>query len=165
MSEERKIEYVEDRVPLEAIDDTVSEVIDTYGGVITSRGEGSVDFDLPRRRGVPASGSVACALSWKRDNETEGTITLTSGEEMTAPRPQRIALLAMGVIGALLWTVWPFFPNMGPVAWVGGALAIAAYLLTIKKTPRGIVWGMLQRIAEIQRVRAMQAAEATEDSE
>jgi hypothetical protein len=148
---EKSIEYVEDGVPMEGIAETAAIVVTTYGGVITARQEDGFAFNLPRRQGVSASGFVECLLVWKGDDATLGTLTLTSGEEVTAPRPQLIALLVVGVIGAVLWTLWPFFPNLGPLAWIGGALAIAAYMLAARRTPRGIVYMLLRNIAEAQR--------------
>lgn len=150
-SEDRGIRYVEERVPLDGIAETAEEVITAYGGEITAQSDEGRTFSLPRRRGVAASGAVQCELTWEHDDEGIGIVTLTSGEEVAAPRPQAIALLVVGVIGAILWLLWPFFPNLGPVAWTGGIVAIAAYLLTLKKTPRGVIWSLLQQIADAQR--------------
>jgi len=52
--------------------------------------------------------------------------------------------------------MWPFFgkhaaTSLGTLAWVGGFLAIAVYLITLKRTSGGIVYDFLQRLARRQR--------------
>ena len=91
----------------------------------------------------------------------EATVTLTCNREVDAPRTQRILLLLVGVIGALLFTVWPFLPHpveFGALAWIGGAVAIAVYFLTLRKTSGGIAYDFLQRLARRQRENAAVAA-------
>ena len=64
------------------------------------------------------------------------------------------ALLAVGVIGALLFTIWPFFAHareLGTLAWVGGLVAFAVYLMTLKKTSGGLAYDFLRRLAARQR--------------
>jgi hypothetical protein len=79
------------------------------------------------------------------------------------PKFQRVALLLVGVSGALLWTLWPFFPNMGPLAWIGGAVAFATYFLTARTTTSGIASDLLQRLA--RRQRAEEENDQLEDGE
>jgi hypothetical protein len=65
-----------------------------------------------------------------------------------------VLLLVAGVIGALLFTIWPFFPQrreFGALAWIGGAVAISAYFLTLRKTSGGIALDFLQRLVRRQR--------------
>jgi hypothetical protein len=53
-----------------------------------------------------------------------------------------------------MFMIWPFFPNekgYGTVAWLGGVIAIAVYLMTLKKTSGGMAYDFLQRLANRQR--------------
>src|SRR5213078_311151 len=90
-----------------------------------------------------------CAGTWADD-----TVTIITNREVDAPKAQRVALLAVGVIGALLFTVWPFFAHareLGTLAWVGGLVALAVYFMTLKKTSGGIAYDFLRRLAARQR--------------
>ena len=56
----KRIEYVEDRVPLDGIEDTVQAIVEIHGGeTLAPRGD-SMRFTLPVRQGVAASGSIVC---------------------------------------------------------------------------------------------------------
>lgn len=149
-SEDQRIRYVEGDVPMEGIDDSVETVIEIFGGSVTNRAVNRIEFSLPRRRGVPAAGHVEAAVSWSASAAGEGTVTIETGEELMLGRVQRIALLLAGMIGALLFIAWPYFPNSGPVAWIGGLIALAVFFMTLKKTQHGTVATMLQRIVDMQ---------------
>jgi hypothetical protein len=61
--------------------------------------------------------------------------------------------------------LWPFFPGeraFGALAWLGGIIAIAVYLMTLRKTSGGIAYDFLQRLAARQR--AEHTAEKTENA-
>lgn len=156
MSEEtsRKISYSEDDVPLENIFESVGDIVTMLGGTVGERGPSSIAFTLPRRRGVAASGEVAGEVSWTFGESGTGRVTITADEELNVSRPQRLALLVAGVVGAGLFVVWPFFPGLGALAWIGGLVAIAVYLLTLRTTQNGMIWHLLQRIADVQVARA-----------
>lgn len=149
------IEFSEDRVPSAGIATAVDELIELYGGEIQTSGEGRRQFVLPLRRGVAVAGGVECTLSWAVDSADQATLTLTCDREVDAPKGQRIALLVAGVIGALLFTIWPFFgkaaTQLGTLAWVGGFVALAVYLLTLRRTSGGMAYDFLQRLARRQR--------------
>src|SRR5207247_412510 len=56
----------------------------------------------------------------------------------------------------LLFMIWPFFPHsqeLGTLAWIGGAVAFAVYLMTLRKTSGGIAYDFLRRLARAQRGR------------
>lgn len=152
-----EISYREEGVPLEGIATVAGELVAMYGGSIVERAENRIRFNLPRRRGADASGGVACMLEW--DEGSEGMVRLSAQHEIDASRVQRIALLVAGVVGALAFTVWPFFPGLGPVAGVGMVIAIAVYLLTLRQAPHGMIGSLLQQIVNEQDERA--AREAT----
>lgn len=148
--EDSRIRYSEDDVPLDGLEQTAAEVVETYGGRITSSDRGRMAFNLPRRRGAESAGFVSCVLEWP-DAGDRGVVQLTADREIDASRPQRIALLIAGTIGALLFTVWPFFPEvMGNVAGVGLVVAVAVYLLTLRQTPHSLVSDLLQQIVRAQ---------------
>jgi hypothetical protein len=151
MSEEaRPVTFSEERVPVEGIDEGVDELVDLYGGEMTSRGATERKFTLPLRRGVAAGGGVACTLSWSGDGE----VTMTCDRDVDAPKAQRLLLLVAGVVGALLFTIWPFFPQhkqFGALAWIGGAVAVSVYFLSLRKTSGGIALDFLQRLVRRQR--------------
>jgi len=139
-------ELIEDNVPLDGIEDAVRELVDVYGGEMTSARR----FTLPLRRGVPSAGAVECTISWTED----GTVRLTCDRNVDAPKSQRVLLLVAGVIGSLLFLLWPFYPGQreyGTLAWLGGAVAIAVYLLSLRRTSGGIAYDFLQRLAKWQR--------------
>ena len=154
MSDERPVTFTEDRIPFEGMNDAVEELVELYGGEMTLREDRERKFILPLRRGVSTGGGVECTVSWAPDDERDATVTLTCNREVDAPRMQRILLLAAGVAGALMFTVWPFLPHpleFGALAWIGGAVAIAVYFLTLRKTSGGIAYDFLQRLARRQR--------------
>jgi len=62
-----------------------------------------------------------------------------------------------GVAGAVLFMLWPFFPGekqFGTLAWLGGVIAIAVYIMTLRKTSGGIAYDFLNRLAARQRAAA-----------
>ncbi len=144
------VTLTEDRVPYEKLEESIVELVELYGGEITGAKETSRQFVLPLRRGVPTSGGIECTLSWAAEGE-EATLTLVCDRDVDAPKGQRVALLVAGVIGSLLFLIWPFFPNLGAVAWIGGAVAIATYLISLRKTSGGLASDFLARLAARQR--------------
>ena len=149
MSEPRPVELTEDRVPIEHIEENLEELVDLYGGEITARRESERAFSLPLRRGVASAGTVECTLSWT----PEGVVKLVCDRNVDAPRMQRLLLLVAGVVGSVMFMLWPFFPYekaYGTLAWTGGILAIAVYLMTLRKTSGGIAHDFLQRLVARQ---------------
>jgi hypothetical protein len=149
-----RVELTEDRVPVEGIEDNIAELVELYGGKITGWGSSERTFELPLRRGVAAGGGVECQLSWVADAQT---LRMTCDRSVDAPKAQRVALLSAGVVGALLFTMWPFFgkgSQLGAVAWMGGAVALAVFFLTMRKTSGGLAYDFLRRLADRQRAAA-----------
>lgn len=156
------VEFIEDRVPFDKIEETLEDLVELYGGEMTERQAQARKFILPLRRGVSTGGGVECTVSWAPDDDRDATVTLTCNRDVDAPKTQRILLLLVGVIGALMFTVWPFLPHpleFGALAWIGGAVAIAVYFLTLRKTSGGIAYDFLQRLARRQRESAAVPAE------
>lgn len=145
----------EERVPLEGIADTAADLVELYGGRVISVSELEVRFVLPQRRGAAASGGVESVLSWEEVSPGEGTVTVRGDQHVAPPTFQRVAILVVGVAGALLWLLWPFFPSIGPLAFLGGVAAFATYLLTLR-TPTGSAADFLQKLARSQRELAME---------
>ena len=148
------VTFTEDHIPFEEIEDTIEDQVELYGGEVTERHERERRFILPLRRGLSTGGGVECTVSWAPEDEREATVTLVCNRDVDAPKTQRILLLLVGVIGALCFTVWPFLPHpleFGALAWIGGAVAIAVYFLTLRKTSGGIAYDFLQRLARRQR--------------
>ena len=157
MTEAKAVELTEDRVPFAGIEDAIDEVVEMYGGEVTARREGARDFRLPLRRGIATSGAVECTVSWAPDDERDATVRLVTNRDVDAPKTQRVLLLLAGVIGSVLFMLWPFFPGeraYGALAWLGGIIAIAVYLMTLRKTSGGIAYDFLQRLAARQRAEA-----------
>jgi len=145
------IQLTEDRVPVEGLEDSIRELVDVYGGTMTASRENEHQFTLPLRRGVASSGSVECTVSWAGD-----TVKLSCDRDVDAPKYQRVLLLVAGVIGSLLFLLWPFYPGQreyGTLAWLGGAVAIAVYIISLRRTSGGIAADFLQRLARLQRER------------
>jgi len=115
---------------------------------------GRLDFTLPSRRGVAASGAVKCFLEWSESAEGIGRLRLVTGEDVDGPGPQQIALLVAGVVGSLAVILWPFFPSLAPAAGVGAVLAVGAWLLTLRRSGAGVAANLLKKIVETQRDRA-----------
>jgi hypothetical protein len=154
MTETKAVEFIEDRVPFEGIEEAIEELVDLYGGETTERRERAREFTLPLRRGSASAGAVECTVSWTPDDERDATVTLTCDRDVDAPKAQRVMLLLAGVVGAILFMLWPFFPNekaFGTLAWLGGVVAIAVYLMTLRKTSGGIAYDFLRRLAARQR--------------
>ena len=148
------VEFVEDRIPVDGIEETVSELVELYGGEVTRSALNERVFVLPLRRGMSAAGGVECTLSWAPDNESEATVKLLCNRDVDAPKAQRILLLLAGAIGSLLFLAWPFFPasrEMGTLAWVGAAVAIAVFFMARRRTSGGLAFDFLQRLARRQR--------------
>lgn len=164
MSEEKPLELTEDRVPVEGIEETIAELVDLYGGEVTATRERARDFVLPLRRGMSSGGGVECTISWAPDDDRDATVRLVTNRNIDAPKAQRILLLLAGVVGSVLFMLWPFFPGergFGTLAWLGGIVAFAVYLMTLRKSSGGIAHDFLQRLAARQR--AEEAPPATED--
>jgi hypothetical protein len=149
------LELTEDRIPSNGIGETVEELIELYGGELQSSGDKQRRFVLPLRRGVPVAGGIECTVSWAADPGSETTVTIVCDREVDAPKWQRVALLVVGVIGALTFMMWPFFgrasTQLGTLAWIGGFVAIGVYLITLRRTSGGIAHDFLQRLARRQR--------------
>jgi hypothetical protein len=149
------VEFTEDRIPSEGIAQTIDELVELYGGDIKEWRENQRHFVLPLRRGVSVSGGIECTVSWAVDAAHQATVTFTCNRDVDAPKAQRLALLVVGVIGALLFTIWPFFgkaaAQLGTLAWVGGFVALSVYFLTLRRTTGGIAHDFLQRLARRQR--------------
>lgn len=150
----RLVELVEDRVPYEGIEDAFEELVYVYGGEIKNSRANAREFILPLRRGVPTSGGVVCTLSWVPGQSGEATVTLVCDREVDAPKFQRVMMLVAGVVGAVLFMLWPFFPErkeFGTLAWLGGAVALSVYFLSLRKTSGGLAYDFLQRLTRRQR--------------
>jgi hypothetical protein len=151
MSETPAVRFTEDGIPLDGIETTFAELVELYGGDVTASRLGERDFTLPLRRGVAAGGSVECTITWATG---DGIVTVTSNRNVDAPKVQRVLLLLAGVVGAVLFMLWPFFPHekaYGTLAWLGGIIAIAVYLMTLRKTSGGLAYDFLRRLAARQR--------------
>jgi hypothetical protein len=148
------IEFTEDRIPAEGIEESITELIDLYGGAMRESRENAREFTLPLRRGVATAGAVECTISWAVAESNEATVTLRCDRDVDAPKAQRVAMLLAGVIGSLTFMMWPFTygTQYGTLAWIGGAVALAVYILTLKKTSGGLAADFLQRLAARQRV-------------
>lgn len=154
MTETKAVEFIEDRVPFDGIEETIEELVELYGGKTTAHRDRVREFTLPLRRGSAGAGAVECTVSWAPDDERDATVKLTCDRDVDAPKAQRVLLLLAGVAGALTFMLWPFFPGekaFGTLAWLGGVIAIAVYLMTLKKTSGGIAYDFLRRLAARQR--------------
>jgi hypothetical protein len=154
MTETRAVEFTEDRIPFEGIEEAIEELVELYGGETTAQRERAREFTLPLRRGSATAGGVECTVSWSPDDERDATVKLTCDRDVDAPKAQRVLLLVAGVAGALMFMLWPFFPGekaYGTLAWLGGVIAIAVYLMTLRKTSGGIAYDFLRRLAARQR--------------
>ncbi|MGK2859847.1 MAG: hypothetical protein ACSLFQ_21840 [Thermoanaerobaculia bacterium] len=151
---DRHLDIGEDDVPLDGVDETASDWIELFAGRVQSTSVGRIDFTLPRRRGVAASGAVQCFIEWSESGEGIGRLRLVTGADVDGPGPQQIALLLAGLAGSLLVILWPFFPSLAPAAGVGAVLAIGAWMLTLKRSGAGVAATLLRKIAETQRARA-----------
>jgi len=155
------VEFTEDRVPYRGIDDAIQDLVDLYGGELGEAGERRRGFTLPLRRGVAAGGAVECTVSWTVDDAGMSTVTLVCNRDVDAPKVQRVLMLVAGVAGAMLFMIWPFFPQrreFGTLAFLGGAIAIAVYFMSLKRTSGGVAWDFLQRLVRRQRDEADQAS-------
>lgn len=154
MTETPAAQFTEDRIPVDGIETAFAELVDLYGGEVTASRLAERDFILPLKRGMASGGGVECTISWATVEEGQATVTLTCNRDLDAPKIQRVLLLLAGVIGAVLFMLWPFFPGekaYGTLAWLGGIVAIAVYLMTLRKTSGGLAYDFLQRLARRQR--------------
>jgi hypothetical protein len=152
----RPVEFTEDRIPRERIEETISELVELYGGEMMETRESKRRFTLPLRRGVAAAGGIECTVSWATSEDGQAVVTLVCNRDVDAPKLQRVLFLVAGVVGSLLFMIWPFFPHskeLGTLAWIGGVVALAVYLMTLRKTSGGIAYDFLQRLARTQRGR------------
>ncbi len=157
MTDTEPVEFSEDRVPSEGLEEAISELVDLYGGEMKESSAHERQFVLPLRRGVAVSGGVQCTVSWAVGEGNEATVTLVCDRDVDAPKAQRIAMLAVGVIGAMFFTIWPFFPHrqeLGTLAWMGGLVALAVYFMSLKRSSRGLAADFLHRLASRQRAMA-----------
>jgi hypothetical protein len=151
----RPVELQEDHIPMAGIEETISNLIDLYGGDLTYSGANERRFTLPMRRGLAAAGGIECTISWAPSEVGEAIVTLVCNRDVDAPKAQRVFLLVAGVIGSLLFMIWPFFlhsKELGTLAWIGGVVAFAVYFMTLRKTSGGIAHDFLRRLAREQRL-------------
>jgi len=151
------VEFSEDRVPSPGIEETIDELVDLYGGEMKESRAQERQFVLPLRRGVATSGGVECTLSWAVGEGNEATVRMVCDRDVDAPKAQRIAMLAAGVIGSMFFMIWPFFPHtqeLGTLAWMGGIVALAVYFLSLRRSSGGLAFDFLQRLARRQRAMA-----------
>lgn len=150
-----RVDYTEEGVPLEGIEDTIEAVILSHGGVLTGSSGREIRFQLPLRPGVAATGAIDGAFRWETDPEAPGggLINVTASDDVQKPSGSHVALLLAGTVGALLFILWPFFPALGAASWVGGALAFAAWFLTLKRSRSGLIARLLDHVADAQRMR------------
>jgi len=156
----RPVQFTEDRIPPEGIEETISDLVELYGGEVTASAANERRMILPMRRGVAAAGGIECTVSWAAGEAGDAVVTLVCNRDVDAPKAQRIFLLVAGVIGSLMFLIWPFFPHsreLGALAWIGGVIALAGYFMTLKKTSGGIAYDFLQRLARTQRGRVAAA--------
>jgi hypothetical protein len=149
--------FTEDRIPLDGIEESFAELVELYGGDVTASRLNERDFTLPLRRAQASGGGVECTITWAPSETEDGTVTITCTRDVDAPKTQRVLLLVAGVIGAVLFMLWPFFPHekeYGSLAWLGGVIAIAVYLMTLRKTSGGLAYDFLQKLAARQRADA-----------
>ena len=66
MTEATPVEFTEDRVPYDGIEEAVSELVDLYGGEIKSSRLNQRDFVLPLRRGVASTAESSALFSGDR---------------------------------------------------------------------------------------------------
>ena len=154
MAEVSTSEFVEDDVPFAGIEEAIEELVEIYGGEVTASRQNEREISLPLRRGVPTSGSIACTVSWAPRDPAAATVKMVCDREVDAPKYQRILMLMAGVVGSLLFLMWPFFPQRrewGALAWIGGAVALAVYFLSLRRTAGGIAYDFLRRLASRQR--------------
>ena len=154
MTETKAMELTEDRVPIAGIEEAVEELVALYGGEVTARRDDARDFVLPLRRGSASAGGVECTISWAPQDDRCATVTLVTTRNIDAPKAQRVLLLVAGLVGAVMFMLWPFYPAeraYGSFAWLGGLVAFAVYLMTLRKTSGGLAFDFLQRLAARQR--------------
>ena len=152
------VSFSEDRVPFRGLDEAVQDLVELYGGELGDGADRSRKFTLPLRRGMATGGAVECTISWTMDDANEGTVKLVCDRDIDAPKAQRVLMLVAGVVGATLFMIWPFFPQrreFGTLAWLGGAIAIAVYFMSLKRTSGGVALDFLQRLVRRQRDEAV----------
>jgi hypothetical protein len=158
--------FSEDRVPYDGIEETFAELVELYGGAVTASRLRARDFTLPLRRGLSGGGAIECSITWTAEEDSApsdpepttpartAVVTVTCNRDLDAPKAQRILLLIAGVVGALMFMLWPFYPGekqFGTLAWLGGVIAIAVYVMTLRKTTGGLAYDFLQKLAARQR--------------
>lgn len=161
MTEPQAVRLTEDRIPLEGMEESITNLVELYGGEMTNERDRERAFTLPLRRGQAGGGGVACTLSWAPSDAGDATVTLSCDRDVDAPKFQRVLLLVAGVGGAILFMLWPFYPGQkefGTLAWLGGVIAISVYLMTLRRTSGGIAFDFLQRLAAWQREREQDEA-------
>lgn len=151
MTEQDRIELIEDRIPLVGIRETAEDLVEINAGTVTSASDRGMSFTLPSRRGLPSAGEIECRMAWTANEENLGTVTLSCTHAPDRPKFQQIAILGAGVIGAVLWMLWPFFPGLGAASWIGAVMAFGAWWLTLKRSNPGVAAEFLQRLAAVQR--------------
>lgn len=118
--------FTEDRIPAAGIESVVAEL----------------ERDL-------ASRGLRCTVSWAPENAGQASVSVTCERDAT-----RVWLLIAGIFGAVMFLLWPFVPGesvYGTLAWLGGAIAIGAYFLSLRKTSAGIAYDLTQQRLKVHR--------------
>ncbi|HEX9459056.1 MAG TPA: hypothetical protein VGA84_07925, partial [Thermoanaerobaculia bacterium] len=72
----RPVEFTEDRIPREGIEETISDLVDLFGGEMMGSRENERRFTLPLRRGIAAAGGIECTVSWTAAEDGQAVVTL-----------------------------------------------------------------------------------------
>ena len=151
MSEDPKTYRVADQdLPLDEIGTSATELIELYGGRVEATKDGSIEFNLPSRRGVAAAGSIRCTLSWTDMGSRRGDIAIETGDHVPGPGVQHVFLLVAGIVGSFVAMLWPFFPSLTPASGVGAIIAFTAYLLTLRRSGANVVQDLFNQLVEGQ---------------
>ena len=82
----RPVEFTEDRIPREGIEETISDLVDLFGGEMMGSRENERRFTLPLRRGIAAAGGIECTVSWTAAEDGQAVVTLNCNRDVDAPK-------------------------------------------------------------------------------
>lgn len=144
-----RVRIVEDDVYLDGLANTVAEVVEEWGGEVVETAPESMTFRFGDEDHAPGG-----TVSWSGSGH--GSVELQADPVLDRPGRGRVALLAFGAFGALLWLMWPFMGGFVHLSWTGGVIAICVWFVARRAGTGGAATRMIKAVVAEQHAREIE---------
>lgn len=151
-----RVRIVEDDVYLDGMESTVAEVVEDWGGEVVEMAPGTMSFRLGSEDHAPGG-----TMTWSGSGR--GSVELHADRVLERPGRGRVALLAFGAFGALLWVMWPFMGSLAALSWTGGVIAICVWLIALRTGTGGAATRLIKAVVAEQHAREIEEKKGDEE--